>query len=58
MAIVVTCASWSAMASGKSHAKQLFDAGLELLCMDDFASDKGTDHARVSLPATGFNVNF
>jgi len=35
VAILVTCASWSAVAGEKEQAKQLFDAGLKLMRMDD-----------------------
>jgi len=37
VAILVTCVSWSAVAGEKEQAKQLFDAGLKLMRMDDFA---------------------
>jgi tetratricopeptide (TPR) repeat protein len=37
VAILVTCASWSVLAGDKEEAKQLFDAGLKLMHLDDFA---------------------
>jgi len=61
VAILVTCASWSAVAGEKEQAKQLFDAGLKLMRMDDFVGATADFERSVALYPTRnslFNVNF
>jgi hypothetical protein len=49
---VVTCASWSAVAGDKEEAKQLFDAGLKLMRLDDFAGATANFERSVALYPT------
>jgi hypothetical protein len=51
-AILVTCVSWSAVAGDKEQAKQLFDAGLKLMRMDDFAGATADFERSVALYPT------
>ena len=52
MAILVTCASWSAVAGEREQAKQLFEAGLELMRLDDFAGATADFERSVALYPT------
>jgi hypothetical protein len=52
VAILVTCVSWSAVAGEKEQAKQLFDAGLKLMRMDDFAGATADFERSVALYPT------
>jgi PEGA domain. len=52
VAILVTCVSWSAVAGEKEQAKQLFDAGLKLMRMDDFAGATANFERSVALYPT------
>jgi PEGA domain len=52
VAVVVTCASWSAIAGDKEEAKQLFDAGLKLMHLDDFAGASANFERSVALYPT------
>jgi flagellar basal body-associated protein FliL len=48
----VSCASWSAVAGDKEEAKQLFDAGLKLMHLDDFAGASANFERSVALYPT------
>jgi hypothetical protein len=48
----VTCASWSVLAGDKEEAKQLFDAGLKLMHLDDFAGASADFERSVALYPT------
>jgi hypothetical protein len=52
VAITLTCASWSAVADEKEQAKQLFDAGLKLMRMDDFGGATADFERSVALYPT------
>jgi hypothetical protein len=52
VAIFVTCTSWSAIAGDKEEAKRLFDAGLRLMRLDDFAGATANFERSVSLYPT------
>ena len=52
VAVLVTCASWSAIAGDKEEAKQLFDAGLKLTHLDDFAGASANFERSVALYPT------
>ena len=52
VAIAVTCASWSAVADEKEQARQLFDAGLKLMRMDDFGGATADFERSVALYPT------
>jgi len=52
VAVLVTCVSWSAVAGEKEQAKQLFDAGLKLMRMDDFAGATADFERSVALYPT------
>ena len=52
VAVLVTCASWSAVAGEKEQAKQLFDAGLRLMRLDDFAGASANFERSVALYPT------
>jgi hypothetical protein len=52
VAVLVTCASWSAIAGDKEEAKQLFDAGLKLMHLDDFAGASANFERSVALYPT------
>jgi hypothetical protein len=52
LAILVTCVSLSAVAGEKEQAKQLFDAGLKLMRMDDFAGATADFERSVALYPT------
>ena len=52
VAVLVTCASWSAIAGDKEEAKQLFDAGLKLMRLDDFAGATANFERSVALYPT------
>jgi hypothetical protein len=49
---MVTAASWSAVAGDKEEAKQLFDAGLKLMHLDDFAGASANFERSVALYPT------
>jgi PEGA domain. len=48
----VACASWAAIAGDKEEAKQLFDAGLRLMRLDDFAGATANFERSVALYPT------
>jgi hypothetical protein len=50
--LLVTCVSWSAVAGEREQAKQLFDAGLKLMRMDDFAGATANFERSVGLYPT------
>ena len=52
VAVLVTCAAWSALAGDKQEAKQLFDAGLKLMHLDDFAGASANFERSVALYPT------
>ncbi len=52
VAVLVACASWSALAGDKEQAKQLFDAGLKLMRLDDFAGASANFERSVALYPT------
>jgi len=52
VAVMMTCASWSAFAGDKEEAKQLFDAGLKLMHLDDFAGAGANFERSVALYPT------
>ena len=52
VAVLVACASWSALAGGKEEAKQLFDAGLKLMHLDDFSGASANFERSVALYPT------
>ena len=52
VAVLVTCAAWSAAAGDKEEAKQLFDAGLKLMHLDDFAGASADFERSVALYPT------
>jgi tetratricopeptide (TPR) repeat protein len=52
VAVLVGCASWSAVAGDKEEAKQLFDAGLKLMYLDDFAGASANFERSVALYPT------
>lgn len=52
VAVLVSCASWSAIAGDKEEAKQLFDAGLKLMHLDDFAGASANFERSVALYPT------
>ena len=52
VAVLVACASWSAIAGDKEEAKQLFDAGLKLMHLDDFAGASANFERSVALYPT------
>ena len=52
VAVLVTCAAWSAAAGDKEEAKQLFDAGLKLMHLDDFAGASANFERSVALYPT------
>ncbi len=52
VAVLVTCAAWSALAGDKQEAKQLFDAGLKLMNLDDFAGASANFERSVALYPT------
>jgi len=52
VAVMVTAASWSAVAGDKEEAKQLFDAGLKLMHLDDFAGASANFERSVALYPT------
>ena len=52
VAILVICAAWSALAGDKQEAKQLFDAGLKLMNLDDFAGASANFERSVALYPT------
>lgn len=52
MAVLVTCAAWSVFAGDKEEAKQLFDAGLKLMHLDDFAGASANFERSVALYPT------
>ncbi|MGB8297302.1 MAG: PEGA domain-containing protein [Polyangia bacterium] len=52
VAVLVACASWSAIAGDKEEAKQLFDAGLKLMRLDDFAGASANFERSVALYPT------
>jgi hypothetical protein len=52
VAVLVTCASWSVLAGDKEEAKQLFDAGLKLMHLDDFAGASANFERSVALYPT------
>jgi tetratricopeptide (TPR) repeat protein len=52
VAVLVTCAAWSAVAGDKQEAKQLFDAGLKLMNLDDFAGASANFERSVALYPT------
>ena len=56
MAITLTCASWSAVADEKEQAKQLFDAGLKLMRMDDFGGATADFERSVALYPTQYSL--
>jgi hypothetical protein len=52
VAVLVTCASSSAVAGEKEEAKQLFDAGLKLMRLDDFAGATANFERSIALYPT------
>jgi len=52
LGILVTCASWSAVAGDKEEAKQLFESGLKLMRVDDFAGASATFERSIALYPT------
>jgi PEGA domain len=52
VAVLVTCVSWSVLAGDKEEAKQLFDAGLKLMHLDDFAGASANFERSVALYPT------
>ena len=52
VAVLVACASWSVIAGDKEEAKQLFDAGLKLMHLDDFAGASANFERSVALYPT------
>jgi hypothetical protein len=52
VAVLVGCASLSAVAGDKEEAKQLFDAGLKLMHLDDFAGASANFERSVALYPT------
>ena len=52
VAVLMICASWSAIAGDKEEAKQLFDAGLKLMRLDDFAGATANFERSVALYPT------
>jgi hypothetical protein len=52
VAVLLTGASWSAVAGDKEEAKQLFDAGLRLMRLDDFAGASANFERSVALYPT------
>ena len=52
VAVLVACASWSVLAGDKEEAKQLFDAGLKLMHLDDFAGASANFERSVALYPT------
>jgi tetratricopeptide (TPR) repeat protein len=52
VAVLVVCASLSAVAGDKEEAKQLFDAGLKLMHLDDFAGASANFERSVALYPT------
>ncbi len=52
VAVLMACASWTAVAGDKEEAKQLFDAGLKLMHLDDFAGASANFERSVALYPT------
>jgi hypothetical protein len=52
VAVMVTAAAWTAVAGDKEEAKQLFDAGLKLMHLDDFAGASANFERSVALYPT------
>ncbi|HJX66727.1 MAG TPA: PEGA domain-containing protein [Polyangia bacterium] len=52
VAVLVTAAAWTAVAGDKEEAKQLFDAGLKLMHLDDFAGASADFERSVALYPT------
>jgi hypothetical protein len=52
VAVLVTCAAGAAIAGDKQEAKQLFDAGLKLMSLDDFAGASANFERSVALYPT------
>ena len=52
LGILVTCATWSAVAGDKEEAKQLFESGLKLMRVDDFAGASATFERSIALYPT------
>ena len=52
VAVLMACASWTAGAGDREEAKQLFDAGLKLMHLDDFAGASANFERSVALYPT------